>query len=85
MPIFDRFLRYQWAEHALDLAVQGQSAHSLRDWLSAEGLQGESARRTRPDLLSDLRALAPLIHALGGESAAAETFRAIQDVARWWP
>lgn len=46
MPIFDRFLRYQWAEHALDLAVQGQSAHSLRNWLSADGLKGESARRT---------------------------------------
>jgi hypothetical protein len=43
------------------------------------------ARRTRPDLLTDLRALVPVIHALGGEAAIAETFRAIQDVARWWP
>jgi hypothetical protein len=43
------------------------------------------ARRTRPDLLADLRALVPVIHALGGEAAIAETFRAIQDVARWWP
>jgi hypothetical protein len=42
------------------------------------------ARRTRPDLLADLRALVPVIHALGGEAAIAETFRAIQDVARWW-
>jgi hypothetical protein len=43
------------------------------------------ARRTRPDLLADLRALVPVIHALGGEAAIAETFRAIQDVVRWWP
>jgi hypothetical protein len=43
------------------------------------------ARRTRPDLLSDLRALSSLIAALGGEEAIAETFRAIQDVGRWWP
>ena len=43
------------------------------------------ARRTRPDLLADLRALVPVIHALGGEAAIAETARAIQDTARWWP
>jgi hypothetical protein len=43
------------------------------------------ARRTRPDLLSDLRALSSLIAALGGEEAIAETFRAVQDVGRWWP
>jgi len=43
------------------------------------------ARRTRRDLLADLRALVPVIHALGGEAAIAETARAIQDVARWWP
>ncbi len=42
------------------------------------------ARRTRRDLLADLRALAPVIHALGGQEAVAETFRAIQDVGRWW-
>jgi hypothetical protein len=43
------------------------------------------ARCTRADLLADLRALAPVIAALGGEEAVAETFRAIQDVGRWWP
>jgi hypothetical protein len=43
------------------------------------------ARRTRKDLLSDLRAFAPVIVALGGEKAAEETFGAIQDVGRWWP
>jgi len=43
------------------------------------------ARRTRPDLLSDLRALSPLLAALGGAEAVAATFRAIQSVGRWWP
>ena len=46
MPIFERFLRYAWAEHALDLAVQGDSPASLRSWLADQGLQGDSARRT---------------------------------------
>ncbi|GAB4560602.1 MAG: hypothetical protein Kow0047_07340 [Anaerolineae bacterium] len=43
------------------------------------------ASRTRKDLLADLRALEPVIHRLGGPEAVAETFRAIQDVGRWWP
>jgi len=43
------------------------------------------ARRTRRDLLSDLRALSPLLAVLGGAEAVAATFRAIQSVGRWWP
>ena len=43
------------------------------------------AARTRKDLLADLCALEPVIAALGGAQAVAETFRAIQDVGRWWP
>ncbi|MDW8352804.1 MAG: hypothetical protein RML99_12920, partial [Anaerolineae bacterium] len=43
------------------------------------------ARRRRQDLLSDIGALAPLIHALGGEAAVGEAFRAIRDVCAWWP
>jgi len=43
------------------------------------------ARCQRQDLLTDLRALAPVISALGGAEAVVETFRAIQDVGRWWP
>jgi hypothetical protein len=42
------------------------------------------AGRTRPELLSDLHTLAPVIAALGWPEAVAETFRAIQDVGRWW-
>ncbi|MEH2062750.1 MAG: hypothetical protein V7K50_10775, partial [Nostoc sp.] len=40
--------------------------------------------RTRPDLLQDIKALFPVIFALGGEAATAEIARAIVDVARWW-
>lgn len=43
------------------------------------------AGRTRRNLLSDIRTVEPIIAALGGEEAVAETFRAIQDVGRWWP
>jgi len=43
------------------------------------------AARSRRNLLSDLRALAPVIVFLDGPDAAAETFRAIRDVGRWWP
>ena len=43
------------------------------------------ARRKRQNLLADLRALVPVLLALGGAEAVAETFRAIQDVGRWWP
>ena len=39
---------------------------------------------TRQNLLSDLAVLVPVIFALDGQETMAETFRAIQDVARWW-
>jgi hypothetical protein len=38
-----------------------------------------------PNLLSDIRALMPIIHRLGGETAVRGTFQAIQTVATWWP
>jgi len=41
--------------------------------------------RTRRHLLSDLRALEPVIAALGKVEGVIETARAIQDVGRWWP
>ncbi|MGC1722190.1 MAG: hypothetical protein WA746_24660, partial [Isosphaeraceae bacterium] len=44
-----------------------------------------SATRTREGLLGDLCTLVPVLAALGGTEATAETFRAIQDVGRWWP
>ncbi len=53
-------------------------------WLWNETLR-DLATRTREHLLSDLRALVQVLTALGGELAVDETFRAIQDVGRWWP
>ncbi|MFN6485299.1 hypothetical protein [Nostoc sp. DedQUE02] len=44
----------------------------------------ELSVRTRPNLLQDIKALFPVIFALGGEAATAEVARAIVDVARWW-
>lgn len=41
--------------------------------------------RTRPELLSDLQVLAPVIGALGGPGGAMETFTAVRDVGQWWP
>jgi hypothetical protein len=46
MPIFERFVRYEWAERALELAVQDQSPNLLRPWLEGQGLSGDSPRRT---------------------------------------
>ena len=43
------------------------------------------ATGTREGLLGDLCVLVPVLAALGGAEAVAETFRAIQDVGRWWP
>ncbi|OUL23253.1 hypothetical protein BV378_21420, partial [Nostoc sp. RF31YmG] len=44
----------------------------------------ELSVRTRSDLLSDIKALFPVIFALGGEAATAELAHAIVDVGRWW-
>ncbi len=49
------------------------------------GMLPRLAHRTRQDMFADVCALAPVIAALGGEEAIAETCRAIQDVGRWWP
>ncbi len=43
------------------------------------------ARRTRRDLLGDLRALLPVLERLGGPEALEELARAIVDVGEWWP
>lgn len=42
-------------------------------------------RSTRSELLTGLSALVPVIVILGGQEAVRETFRAVQDVCRWWP
>ena len=43
------------------------------------------ATRSRREALAHLATLAPVIHKLGGESAAREVHSAIADVGRWWP
>jgi len=43
------------------------------------------AARTRRQLLADIRALEPVIAALGGSEAVAESAQAMLDVRRWWP
>ncbi|MDZ8138253.1 MAG: hypothetical protein RM049_23585, partial [Nostoc sp. DedQUE04] len=40
--------------------------------------------RTRPNLLSDINALTPVIFTLGGQQAVKDTASAISDVSRWW-
>ncbi|MBR8833341.1 MAG: hypothetical protein DSM106950_04680 [Stigonema ocellatum SAG 48.90 = DSM 106950] len=39
---------------------------------------------TRPNLLSDIKALTPVIFTLGGQQAVKDIANAIQDVSRWW-
>lgn len=46
MAIFDRFVRYQWVEHTLELAVKNELNRTLQGWLIRQGLGKESARRT---------------------------------------
>jgi hypothetical protein len=43
------------------------------------------ALRTRPELLNDLKSLAPVAIDLGGEVAAESGLQAVLDVAKWWP
>ncbi|MDZ8261100.1 NB-ARC domain-containing protein [Nostoc sp. ChiQUE01b] len=44
----------------------------------------ELSLRTRSNLLQDIKALFPVIFALGGKAATVEIARAIVDVGRWW-
>jgi hypothetical protein len=43
------------------------------------------SEQTRRELISTLRALVPVITALGGAEDIEEAYRAIEDVGRWWP
>jgi hypothetical protein len=43
------------------------------------------ASRSRPDLLTDIGSLAPVIEAVGGADALRGTLLAVEDVGRWWP
>ena len=41
--------------------------------------------RIRPDLLSDIEELTPVIFYLGGQEAIKNTAIALQEISRWWP
>ena len=43
-----------------------------------------ASRRARDGVLSDLEALAPIIHALGGIDAVASAVNSIREVTKWW-
>jgi hypothetical protein len=70
-------LASQWAEW------------SEYDYPSALALWSETLRtmatHSRPEFLSDLKELGPVLLSLGGAESLAEAIRAIQDVGRWWP
>jgi len=71
-------------------ALAGLAPHLAEfPFVTLFSLWGETLRilstRRRRDLSSDIRALAPVVAALGGGEAVAETVGAIKDVCRWWP
>ncbi|MCB8980655.1 MAG: ATP-binding protein [Ardenticatenaceae bacterium] len=43
------------------------------------------SRRTRSNLLFDIKALMPIIYRLGGKTAVRDTWQAVQTVSKWWP
>lgn len=46
MTIFDRFIRYEWAEFALSEALQKNTASHIKPYLISQGVAPQSARRT---------------------------------------
>lgn len=46
MAIFDRFIRYEWTEHTLEMAINQKPPKTIQDWLIEQGLGNEFARRT---------------------------------------
>ena len=61
---------------------QTDSHFALSLWLATLPVL---ANRGRSDLLKDLRDLASVVFALGGQSSVVDTAQAILDVGRWWP
>lgn len=53
MTIFDRFIRYEWAEFALNEAAQQNSTSQIKPFLIGQGLAPQSARRTA-NILSNM-------------------------------
>ncbi len=53
MTIFDRFIRYEWAEFALSESAQKNSSSQIKAFLIEQGLAPQSARRTA-NILSNM-------------------------------
>ncbi len=53
MTIFDRFIRYEWAEFALHESAQKNGSSQLKPFLIKQGLAPQSARRTA-NILSNM-------------------------------
>lgn len=53
MTIFDRFIRYEWAEFALNEAAQQNGTSQIKPFLIRQGIAPQSARRTA-NILSNM-------------------------------
>lgn len=53
MTIFDRFVRYEWAEFVLNEAAQQNSTSQIKTFLIRQGIAPQSARRTA-NILSNM-------------------------------
>jgi hypothetical protein len=78
----DAYQRQGRLQHVVLELVEVPPAVAYPFWCQALRL---SATRVRTAFLSDLEALTPLIFALGGVAAIAETASAITDVGHWFP
>ncbi|MGF1991785.1 MAG: NB-ARC domain-containing protein [Nostoc sp. ZfuVER08] len=81
-----RAIQYDYSRaNALSALASGLSQMPAAELFSLwQDTLHELSLRTRPNLLQDIKALFPVIFALGGEAATAELAHAIVDVARWW-
>ena len=50
---FDRFVEYDWVEHALHLAYAGETVNQLKSWLN-QRIEGKESARKTANLLTNL-------------------------------
>ncbi|WP_099072324.1 NB-ARC domain-containing protein [Nostoc linckia] len=79
--IQDDYYRANALSALADSLLQMPAAELFSLW---EDTLHELSLRTRHDLLQDIKALFPVLSALGGEAATVEIACAIVDVGRWW-
>ncbi len=87
-PTIARALRHSlsqadgWQVRELSLFSSARRDDLYALWKGTSNALASATRESACDMLRELR---PVILALDGRSAVAETSRAIRDVARWWP